>query len=89
MSKQRTYKSVIKILVETYSSLVKLIFDGKNNFMQNKCNKWIKYRNILPNHKNSNMGSSTVHLHGVGLIDMKIYDWLQRRIFILNTMHKN
>ena len=24
-----------------------------------------------PNHKNANMGSSTVHLHGVDLIDCK------------------
>ena len=26
--------------------------------------------------KNDNMGSSTVHLHGVDLIDMHIHDWL-------------
>ena len=59
MSEQRTCKLVTKI-----------ISDGENNFKQNKCNKWMKYRNILPNHKNVNMGSSAVHLHGVDLIDI-------------------
>ena len=46
--------------------------------MQDKCNKWMKYiyRNILPNHKNANMGSSAVHLYGVDLIDMQIHDVL-------------
>ena len=29
---------------------------------------------VLPNLKNANMGSSTVHLHGVDLIDMQIQD---------------
>ena len=24
-----------------------MISDGVNNFMQNKCNKWMKYRNVL------------------------------------------
>ena len=52
---------VINFLMKTSSSLVKMISDGENNFMQNKCNKWIKYRNVLPNYKNANMGSSTVH----------------------------
>ena len=33
--------------------------------MQNKCNTWMKYRNVFLHHKNANMGSSTVHLHGV------------------------
>ena len=58
--------------MKTYPSLVKIISDGENNFMQNKCNKWMMNRNVLPNHKNANMGSSTVHLHGVHLIDMQI-----------------
>ena len=53
-----------------------MISDGENNFMQNKCNKWIKYRYLLPNHKNANIRSSTVHLHGVDIIDMQIQDRL-------------
>ena len=65
MSKQRTCELVTKILMKTCSSLVKIISVGENISMQNK---WIKYRNVLPNHKNANMGSSTVHLHGVDLI---------------------
>ena len=44
--------------------------------MQNKCNKWMKNRNVLPNYKSDNTGSSTVHLHGVDPIDMQIQDWL-------------
>ena len=56
------------------SSLAKMISDGVNNFKQNKCNTWMKYRNVLATHKNANMGSSTVHLHGVDLIDMQIQD---------------
>ena len=73
MSKQRTCKLVTEILIKTYSS-VKIISDRVNNFMQNKNNKWMKFRNVLTNHKNSNMGSSTVHLHDVDLIDMQIQD---------------
>ena len=53
-----------------------MISDGENNFTQNKCNKLMKYRNVLPNHKNANTGSSTVHLHDVDPIDMQIQDWL-------------
>ena len=30
------------------------------------------YRNVLLNHENENIGSSTVHLHDVDLIDMQI-----------------
>ena len=74
MSKQRTHKVVTYILRKTCSSLVKVISDGENNFTQNKCNKLMKYRNELPNHKNANMRSSTVHLHGVDLIDVQIQD---------------
>ena len=46
-----------------------MISDGEN-FIQNKCNKWMKYRNLLPIHKNANMGSSSVHLNGVDLMDI-------------------
>ena len=46
--------------------------------MQDECNKWMKciYRNILPNHKNAKIGSSTVRLRGVDLIDKQIQDCL-------------
>ena len=43
----------------------------------------MKYRNVLPNHKNANMESSTIHLHDVDLIYMQIHDWLQKHIVIL------
>ena len=56
MSKQRTRKLVTKILRKTCSSLVKMISDVENNFMQNNCNKCMKYRNILPNHKKCQYG---------------------------------
>ena len=36
----------------------------------------MKYRNVLPNHKNANIGSSAVHLHGVHPIDMQVQDLL-------------
>ena len=48
--------------MKTCSSLVKMISDGDNNFTQNKCNLWMKYRNVLPYHKNGTMGTSTVNL---------------------------
>ena len=72
MSKQRTCKLVTKILNKTCSSLLKMTSDWENNFMQHLCNKWIKYRNVSPNHKNAYMGPSTVHLHGVDLMQFKI-----------------
>ena len=74
MSKQRTCKLVTNIFLKTCSSLVKMISGGVNKFMENKCNKWLEYRNVFPNHKNKNEGSSTVHLHGVELINMQIQD---------------
>ena len=58
--------------MKSCSSLVKMIPDGVNKLMQNKCNKWMKLRNELPNHKNANIGSARVHLHGVDLMDMQI-----------------
>ena len=76
MSKQRTCKLVTKILMKTCSSLVKMISDGENNFMQDKCNKRMKYiyRKVLSKHKNANMGSST--------------RLIIKRIFILSKTHK-
>ena len=50
--------------------------------MQNKCDKWIKHRNVLPNHQNANMGSSAIeqwteiYLHGVDMRGMEIQDLL-------------
>ena len=55
--------------------------------MQNKYNKWMTYRNVLPNHKNVNMRSSTVHLHGVDMIDVQIQNRLYKLIFILSKKH--
>ena len=49
--------------MKTYSSLVTIISDGENNFMQNKCNMWVKYWSVLHNHKCQYMGSSAIHLH--------------------------
>ena len=57
---------------------MKIISDGESNFLQNICNKWVKYRNVLPNHQSANIGSSAfkqtteIHLHGVDMIDMQI-----------------
>ena len=49
-------------------------FCRENNWVQYKCNKWMKNRNVLPNHKNVNMGSSAVYLHGGDLLGMQIQD---------------
>ena len=32
--------------MKTCASLVKIIYDGVNNFMKNKYNKWMKYRKV-------------------------------------------
>ena len=37
--------------------------------------------------KTEYMGSSTVQLHGVDLIDMQIQNWLKKLIFILYKTH--
>ena len=47
----------------------------------------MKYRNVLSNLKNVNLGSSTVQLNGVDLIEIQIQDWLVKRIFILYKTH--
>ena len=44
--------------------MFKVISSGNNNCIQ-KLNKWMKYRNVLPNHKYANMGSPAMHLRGV------------------------
>ena len=38
--------------MKTCSLLVNMFADGVNNFMQNK---WMKYRNVIHNHKNANI----------------------------------
>ena len=39
--------------------------------MQKKYNKWTRYRNILPSHKQIQiLGSSTIHLVGVDMIEI-------------------
>ena len=40
-----------------------MISDGENSFVQNTCNKFMKYRNVPPKHKNAIKGSSAIHLH--------------------------
>ena len=52
------------------SSLVKLVSEWENNFMQNKYNKWMMYRNIIPRHKNTNLGLSTINLVGADMIEI-------------------
>ena len=65
------------------SIIRKIIHVKENNyFTQNKYNKLQKIhaknkcffaKNMW---KSANMGSSTIQLHGVGLIDMQIENWL-------------
>ena len=58
-----------------------MISDGENNVAQNKCNKWVKYKNVLPTHINVNKGSSAIkhcteiHLHEVDMTRIQIQDW--------------
>ena len=60
----------------------KIISDGENNFTQNKYNKYKKqvlkkcFFFAQNKCKNANMGSSTVQLHGVDLIDIQIQSLL-------------
>ena len=58
------------------------VYKIENNFTQNKYNKlqkisaknkWFFAKNKC---KSANMGSSTVQLHGVDLIDIQIQNWL-------------
>ena len=82
MSKQRIRKFVTEILWKTCSSLVKIISSGEKNFTQNKYNKLkkmsAKESSFFTKNKciSANMGSSTVQLHGVDMIDMQIQNWL-------------
>ena len=61
----------------------------ENNFTQNKYNKlqkinvknkWFFAKNKC---KSANMGSSTVQLHGVDLIDIQIQNWLWKIYFYI------
>ena len=45
-----------------------MISDGKNNCLQNKYNKSMKYKNVLPNNKNANIDPV---FDGVGLAGFK------------------
>ena len=58
------------------------VYKNENTFTQNKYNKlqnisaknrWSFVKNKC---KSANMGSSTVQLHGVDLIDIQIKNWL-------------
>ena len=89
MSKQRTCKLLTKILLKTCSSLVKMISDLVNNFVCkiNAIRGW-SIETYYPITKSDNMGSPTVNLHGINMIDMQIQDWLWKHIFILYKTHK-
>ena len=71
-----------KILRKTCSSLVNIISALENDFTQNKYNKSqkISAKNKLyfaqNKCKGANMGSSSVQLHGVDLIHIRIQNWL-------------
>ena len=55
----------------------KIIFDEETNFTQHKYNKLQKISaKIRATCKSANMGSSTVQLHGVDLIDIQVQNWL-------------
>ena len=63
--------------------ICKNISDGENNFTQNKYNrvakKWVLKISAFFNKISAKieiMGSSTVQLHGVDLIDIQIQNWL-------------
>ena len=49
----------------------------------------MKYGNILPNHKNANMGSSTVNLHGVDLIQICKFKIDYKNMFLYDIRHIN
>ena len=53
----------------------------------NKCNKWIKYKNILPNHKNANIGSCAIEQWTA----WDSFTWCkhERRVDLLKTKDKN
>ena len=65
-----------KILRKTCSSLVKIISDREKIFMQNEYNKLqkinAKNNSFFLQKISANMGSSTVQLNGLDLIDMQI-----------------
>ena len=64
--------------MKTCSSVVKIISDVENDFMQNQYNNRMNYRYVLRNYNNTNMGLSAIaqwtviHLHYVDMIDMHI-----------------
>ena len=81
MSKQRTRKFVTKILKKTCSSLVKLFLRERiilhkisTISCKKKTNAKNKYFFVVAQNKSksANMGSSTVQLHSVDLIDNQI-----------------
>ena len=50
-----------------------MIPDVENNCMQNKCKKWIKHKNDLPNMGASAIEQRTeIYLHAVDMRGMKI-----------------
>ena len=69
-----------------YSSLVKVI--SENNFTPNKLNKWVKYRNILPIHKNANMGSSAIQHYTANYCSYQ-YALIIHCVDIIDTQNQN
>ena len=83
MSKQRTRRFLTKILRKTCSLLVKL-FLGERIILHKistvSCKKQVLKINVflhkITKCKSANMGSSTVQLHGVDLIDIQVQNLL-------------
>ena len=96
MSQQRTWKFIVKIrilmtLLTDYSFGYNYTKINENIKLCEKisiiskydyCSTWVKYRNVLPNNKNANMGSSSIqhftviHSHFDDMIDMQIQNLL-------------
>ena len=68
--------------MKTCSLLLKIISDGEKGSMQNKCNKWRRYSNILPNKKKYQFGISTIHLIGEDMIEISNSKFIMKTIFI-------
>ena len=50
-----------------------MVSDWENNFMKNKCNKWSVWglETFHPVTKNTNLGSSTINIVGVDMIEIE------------------
>ena len=63
--------------------------------MQNKCNKWIKYKKLMTYHKNSTMGRDTIeqsteiHLHDADMRDIQILNSIIKECFLYGIKRMN